>query len=129
MAAFRDLLRGYREQRGLTQEDLANLVEPPLSADTISNIERGKTRPYRHTAAALGLALALDEPAGEEIWAAWREASRHGSAPGVRPPVDHADDALAFAQLTPLIGRTAELATLQQRLERSSVRMLTLTGP
>src|SRR5438477_3643357 len=49
MPILKDLLRGYREQRGLTQEELAARVEPSVTADTISNLERGRTRPYSHT--------------------------------------------------------------------------------
>jgi Helix-turn-helix domain len=43
------LLRRHREARGLLQEELAALVEPALSVNTIGNVERGRTRPHRHT--------------------------------------------------------------------------------
>jgi transcriptional regulator with XRE-family HTH domain len=61
MATLGDLLRRYREQRGWTQEELAASVVTPLSPETISNLERGKTRPYRHTIDSLCRALALTE--------------------------------------------------------------------
>src|SRR5690242_518493 len=72
MPSLGDLLRRYREQRALSQEQLAALVDPPVSPDTISNIERGRTRPYRHTLQALCRALGLDESALGDVWATWR---------------------------------------------------------
>jgi len=45
--ALGDLLRDYREQRELTQEALAGLVQGGITIDTISNVERGRTRPRR----------------------------------------------------------------------------------
>ena len=74
MTSLRDLLRQHREQRGLSQEELAALVEPPLSHDTISNLERGRTRPHRHTLEAICQALRLDDRARQEVWATWRAA-------------------------------------------------------
>src|ERR1700682_2446723 len=74
MPTLKDLLRGYREQRGLTQEELAARVEPPVSADTISNLERGRTRPYRHTLEAVCDALGLDEDQRNAARIAWRSA-------------------------------------------------------
>jgi predicted ATPase/class 3 adenylate cyclase len=66
------LLRRSREERGLSQEELAALVEPPLSPDTISNLERGRTRPHRHTLESVCGALALNEGQSEKVWTAWR---------------------------------------------------------
>jgi transcriptional regulator with XRE-family HTH domain len=42
--AVGELLREYREQRGLTQEVLAGLVRGSITAKTISNIEHGRDR-------------------------------------------------------------------------------------
>jgi len=53
------LVRRYRQERGLTQEELAERAGPGLSVNTIRNIERGGTRPYRHTVEVLAEALAL----------------------------------------------------------------------
>ena len=118
MRILKDLVRGYREQRGLTQEELADRVEPPVSADTISNLERGRTRPYRHTLESICEALGLDEGQRNEVRIAWR------SAREVRTV-----DAIAVQQTETLIGREQELQALERRLARSDVRVLTLTGP
>jgi len=40
-----DLLRGHRQRLGLSQEEVAERVVPAVSVATISNIERGRTRP------------------------------------------------------------------------------------
>src|SRR6266852_9342478 len=72
-AALGDLLRGYRERRGLSQEELAQRAVPPLSPETVSNLERGRTRPYCHTVQAVCRALELDDAALASVWAA-REA-------------------------------------------------------
>ncbi len=75
------LLRGHRERRGLSQEELAALVDPPLSVTTVGNLERGRTRPYRHTLEALCCALALTEDDRARLFAAWRGAVSVTAAP------------------------------------------------
>ena len=66
------VLRRHREARGLLQEELAALVEPALSVNTIGNVERGRTRPHRHTLDVLAVALRLDAEQRAELTAAWR---------------------------------------------------------
>src|SRR5579871_5108806 len=66
-----DLLRHYRAARGLSQQELARLVPPVLSHNTISNLERGHTRPFRHTLDALATALQLEPRQVAELLAAW----------------------------------------------------------
>ena len=87
-----DLLRQYRQRLGLSQEELAERVIPVLSVATISNIERGRTRPYRNTLIALCVALALtpeEQVAALELW-------RAGAAAGdLPPPASLATDQLA----------------------------------
>lgn len=60
MTALGVLLRRYREERGLTQEGVAERAGPGLSVNTIGNIERGRTQPYEHTVEAICHALNLD---------------------------------------------------------------------
>jgi len=67
MPLLRDVLRRYREQRGLSQEELAALVEPPLSPETISNLERGRTRPHRQTLEAVCQGQRLDDTARQVV--------------------------------------------------------------
>jgi transcriptional regulator with XRE-family HTH domain len=54
------LLRQHRARRGLSQEELAERAGQGSSVNTISNIERGRVRPYRHTLEQLATALELD---------------------------------------------------------------------
>ncbi|MBV9358704.1 MAG: helix-turn-helix domain-containing protein [Chloroflexi bacterium] len=127
MPLLRELLRRQREQRGLSQEELAALVEPPLSPDTVSNLERGRTRPHRHTLEALCQALGLDDSARQEVWAAWRARAAAGNSAATS--VGMAGAGVAAGQPTRLIGREQELRALQQRLLQPEVRLLTLAGP
>ena len=127
MPSLGDLLRHYREQRGLSQEDLAALVAPPLSPDTISNVERGRTRPYRHTLEALCQALGVDDSALSEVWATWRAAGTAERAASAESTSTW--ETTVPAQPTPLIGRDQELQALEQRLLQPQVRLLTLVGP
>ena len=60
-------------------DELAERVSPALSVTTIGNIERGRTRPYRHTLVALGVALALtpeEQAAALEAWRLGTQMSR-----------------------------------------------------
>ena len=111
------LLRQYRLARGLTQEELAD--RSGLTARTVANIERGRTRPYRSSARSLADALALSQAEREELDRASRliadaSAARAGEAPGpdrqvvpwqLPAPVGH------------FVGRAAELAALTGLLD------------
>ena len=122
-AALGDLLRCHRERRGLTQEELAERVATGVSVETISNVERGRTRPQRHTVRELLGALELTEAEREEALGAWRTTSRPGSHKAEAAPVPPP------APLTPLVGRQREFAAVANLLQCEDVRLLTLTGP
>ena len=124
------LLRRHRRARGFSQEELAGLTVPPLSVATLGNLERNRTRPYRHTLDVLATALGLDDAERAELIAAWRE-----EGPG------HVGDAAPAAARYPLaaalnsfVGRTKELSLLTELLTpvrdgpRAS-RLVTLVGP
>jgi len=137
------LLRRYRERCGLTQEELAERAA--ASVDTLSKIERGRTRPYRHTLEALCTALALSDDERATLLAAWRARSPAGvAAPLAASTSGHVPTGdgsprpsvagtlgwgLPAAPLTPLIGREREEAAVASLLQREGVRLLTLTGP
>ena len=125
--ALGDLLRGYREQRGLSQEELAQRAVPPLSTETVSNLERGRTRPYRHTVQAVCRALGLDDAARASVWAAWQAlvpASGHRPTQSGNQPLSNLP-----LQATRLIGRERELEELSRRVRDQDTRLLTLVGP
>lgn len=139
------LLRQHRVRQGLSQEALAEKVSPPLSVDTISKLERGRTRPYRHTLAALCLALELDARQRTELEEARRVlGAADAAALSVgRWPHPRATAVLAVGRhearspvplrqslpvpLTSFVGRNHELAEVRRLLE--TTRLLTLTGP
>ena len=124
-----ELLRRYRRDRGLTQEELAE--RSGVSVAAISLLERGRTHvAQRFTVHALSAALGLaDEDAEAFAEAARRvlpndEAPSEAAAPGVVSR--HGDLPIP---LTPLIGRGREVEALLALLAEPSTRLLTLTGP
>ena len=123
--ALGDLLRRHRLRLGLTQEELAAAAGDGLSVDTVTNVERGRTRPYRHTLEALLGPLRLSPESRAAVVAAWRAMAR------ARPPGAGGSAARAGgprAPLTPLIGRVDDLAALTARID-AGARLVTLTGP
>jgi predicted ATPase/DNA-binding XRE family transcriptional regulator len=134
------LLRRYREARRLSQEELAERARPVLSVDTISKIERGRSRPYRHTLEALCTALDLTPAERAAVAAARRGAGGAGAATRsmardeVPAPaeagLERSPGARALAvPLTPLVGREREEAAIADLLQQEGLRLLTLTGP
>jgi len=117
------LLRALRGRAGLTQEELAARAGEGLSARTLRRVERGQTRPYRHTLEALAAALGLGAEDRRALLAAWRAL-----------PATPRRQALEGAETlplppTPLIGREREEATVADLLRRDGARLVTLTGP
>ncbi|MGY1753768.1 ATP-binding protein [Blastococcus sp. SYSU D01042] len=116
---FAELLRGFRERRALTQEELA--ARAGLTGKAIGALERGeRRRPYPHTVRALADALGL----GEDERVALTDAAR----PPAAPDADSAPPQLP-ARTTPLLGRDAERAELLELLRGGGTRLVTLTGP
>jgi predicted ATPase/transcriptional regulator with XRE-family HTH domain len=126
-----NLLRSFRERRGLTQEAVVYRTGGAVTVETVSNIERGRTRPRRHTLDRLATALELDKAERGTLEAAWASA-------GARPPGGGSESQAASspaastgvpAMLTPLIGREQAGAAVARLLRNDEVRLLTLTGP
>jgi len=117
---FGALLRRHRQAVGLTQEELAERAG--LAAAAISSLERGlRQRPYPHTVQALADALGLSATERADFVAARRPPGAPAGAVGTAPALPR--------PLTPIIGRAAELATIQRLLTADGARLLTLTGP
>jgi predicted ATPase/transcriptional regulator with XRE-family HTH domain len=120
---FSSLLKRYRQEAGLSQEDLA--ARAGLSTRAISDLERGIYKAPRYdTLRLLTEALALSEPqqallraaARPEQASALEEAS--AVAPVSPPPLPPA----------PLIGRAAERALVLTLLRGPDTRLVTITG-
>ncbi|MFF9118134.1 helix-turn-helix domain-containing protein [Streptomyces massasporeus] len=107
-APFGRLLRGLRQSRRLTIEELAEASG--ISGRAIGDMERGRSRrPHRGTITALAQGLELDEAAHADLLAAARAAR-----PGARP----AEFAKASPHTLPrgvrdFVGRQAELTVLR----------------
>ncbi len=112
------LVKRHRLAAGLTQEELAE--EAQVSTRTISDVERGlRTRIYRDTADRLAGALGLDGTDLESFLAASRARPAGATPPGRGLPLSP----------TPLVGRSREVASVVNRLQTRSLRLVTLTGP
>jgi predicted ATPase/DNA-binding XRE family transcriptional regulator len=124
--SFGRLLKRLRKARDLTQEALAQ--QAYCAVDTIKKIEQGLRRPSRQLAEQFAdcLALSGDERvaflgaaravAGEEAVATTGTAAAQRQAAFPRQP-------------PPLVGRAAELATLDALLADPLTRLVTITGP
>lgn len=119
--SFGAWLKARRRALGITQGDLARRVG--VAEVTVRKIEADERRPSPQVAAMLADQLAL-EPG---VRARFLLAARAALSPDQLP----ASSGAAALPLppTPLIGRDAELALLLESLERSELRLLTLTGP
>lgn len=120
--AFGALLRRFRTDAGLTQEELAERAG--LSVRGISDLERGVNKaPYLATVARLIEALALSDQEGRALEAATSRRRGPAIEADVRQP------AKLPAQLTTLIGRERDEAAIAHLLRWEGRRLLTLTGP
>jgi predicted ATPase/transcriptional regulator with XRE-family HTH domain len=137
-ASFGERLRRLRERAGLTQEALAERAG--LTTNAIGVLERGeRRRPYPHTVRALADALGLQGSERDALFAAAAgrekapraEAASSGAPALAANPPSVAPPQLPQLppQLTSLVGRDAEAATVEQLLRRPAVRLLTLLGP
>ena len=123
VAPFGERLRRHRERAGLTQEALAE--RSGLTPKAISALERGeRRRPYPQTVRALADALELTGEERADLFLAG--AAR---AEPTAPAPSEATLPQLPLQLTPLVGREAELALLAGLLRRDTPRLLTLIGP
>lgn len=119
---YRELLRRYRLDAGLTQEELAE--KAGLSARGISDLERGvRGYPHPDTVRRLASALNLDE----DTRAAFVRAAPH--SPGRFVAVPDAERQTFPVALTPLIGREAEAETVSRWFLQDGHRLVTLHGP
>jgi len=139
--SFGALLRSYRAERGLSQDQLAERAG--LSMAAISALERGLTRwPYRGTVARLATAMQLTPAEQVRLAnAGLRPVRRRAStsAPTIDAAiatgreVPTAESTLLSETLpiplTGLIGRNAELDRLESILTSGQTRLLTVIGP
>jgi len=120
--AFGDLLRRFRADAGLTQDELA--LKTQISVRALSDLERGVRRsPYPTTIRRLADALGLSEQAKAELRTALGETDQP-------TPVEMSDVAWRDnlpAEVSSFVGRKADLEQLQ--LVLPTTRLLTLVGP
>jgi non-specific serine/threonine protein kinase len=118
-ASLGHLLRRWRAERGVTQEELAEQVG--ISSGSLSALERDRARPRRYTLDRLLAELALPPEAAAEIVQAWRTGGQ--AAPY---PLRESSSTEVPRPLTSFVGRRRALSDTQRLL--SDHRMLTLTG-
>ncbi len=124
---FAALLRRYRLEAGLTQEELAERAG--LSANGLSALERGsRQKPHRATVDLLAQALSLAPADSASLSAAARGVFEQASAPTTTTP---ASVSLGAALAAPLIGRAEELERIRSLLDSVQTErghFLLLTG-
>jgi len=119
--SFGAQLRALREAAGFTQEELATIAG--LSVHAVSALERGeRRRPHVETVRALSAALDLTGASRDALL-------RSARAPAHDTAVEELSGVPLPLAPTPLLGRDADLQTLQRWLADPAVRLITLTGP
>jgi predicted ATPase/DNA-binding XRE family transcriptional regulator len=128
--SFGEWVRRRRKVLDLTRVGLADLVA--CSADMIKKIERDERRPSLQLAELLAEQLHIPEQATGKFV----QMARGKYVPKLGSPMDLSIRAPAKAirsnlpqQVTPFIGREAELAEIAALLEDPDCRLLTLVGP
>jgi predicted ATPase/DNA-binding XRE family transcriptional regulator len=121
-SSFGALLKRYRLEAGLSQEALAARAQ--LSTRGISDLERGvKQRPRFDTLNLLSSALALSEQQRALLLAAARpELTARMDTPSSTSPIN------VPLPPTRLIGREQERSRVLALLQRTDIRLLTITG-
>lgn len=125
---FGDMLRRLRRAVGLSQEALAERAT--LSWRTISDLERGiKRRPQQETFRLLADALDISPQDRALLEDAARGPERAPSLMILSAATPAPPPQRLPAPLTPLIGRTREVAAVCALVRRDDLRLLTITGP
>jgi predicted ATPase/DNA-binding XRE family transcriptional regulator len=119
--SFGAQLKALREAAGFTQEELATIAG--LSVHAVSALERGqRRRPHVETVRALSAALDLTGTTRDALVESVRAVAPTAA-------VDERRDITLPLPHTILLGRDADLQTLQIWLADPTARLITLTGP
>ena len=129
--SFSQWIKQRRRSLDLTQAELADRLGCSLS--TLQKFEEGRRRPSKQMAELLAIQLQILEAQKAAFLQAARtldgvitqvktESVRHSPTP--LPPSRHNLPAL----LTPLVGRTEEIAAISTLLDNPAIRLVTLTG-
>jgi predicted ATPase/DNA-binding XRE family transcriptional regulator len=119
--SFGAQLKALREAAGFTQEELATIAG--LSVHAVSALERGqRRRPHVDTIRALSAALDLSGATRAALVESAR-ATVHDT------PIEQPRDVSLPLALTTILGRDADVQTLQLWLADPTARLITLTGP
>ena len=119
--SFGAQLKALREAAGFTQEELATIAG--LSVHAVSALERGeRRRPHVETVRALSAALDLTATTRDALLESARAAAPTAS-------VDQRRDVSLPLAPTILLGRDADVQTLEIWLADPAARLITLTGP
>jgi predicted ATPase/transcriptional regulator with XRE-family HTH domain len=116
-------LQQRRKEHDLTQAELAQQIG--CARITVQKIELGERRPSRQVVERLASVLSI-APEERERFARWARTGPGPAGASARPPRAMS---LPLIAATPLVGRTAELASLAALLAAPACRLITLLGP